>query len=182
VTLTVEPARSATFDLVERARAAGCRVAFDPNCRPALWPDDADRTGVLDRMLTLADLVKASREDVEPFDLPEGEGLAEALLDRGPDTALLTAGSAGATAVATPDAPWGAGEWHHPGHDADVVDATGAGDAFLAGALAALVDGEGPAETLAFANAVAAVATTAEGAMTALPDEDAVERFRERQS
>jgi len=33
------PSRAATLDLLERAAAAGCTVSFDPNLRPALWPN-----------------------------------------------------------------------------------------------------------------------------------------------
>lgn len=181
VTLAADPARSATFDLVRRARDAGCRVAFDPNTRPELWADRPDLTATLRRILASVDLVRATREDFEPTGIDhEGEGFARRLLDLGPDTALVTGGSDGARAVAGPDSPWGSGEWHHPGHDLDsVVDTTGAGDAFLAGALAALARGESPDETLSFANAVAALATTAPGAMTALPERDTVEEFRD---
>jgi fructokinase len=181
VPLSVEPSRTATFDLVERARAAGCRVVFDPNTRPELWSGGEDLPATLERMLGLTDVLKASREDFGPTGFPTGEGLAGRVLEAGPDTVLLTEGSAGATAVAGPGSPWGDDEWHHAGHEVeDVVDTTGAGDAFLAGAVAALADGEGPEETLAFANAAAAVATTTAGAMAALPDRGAIERFRGR--
>jgi len=178
VPLSVEPSRSATLDLVERARAADCRVVFDPNTRPELWADESDLTATLERMLGLTDVLKATREDFDPTGISTGEAFAEELLDMGPDTVFLTAGGTGADVVAGPDSPWGRGEWHHPGYEADVVDTTGAGDAFLAGVIAALTTGVGPEETLAFANAVAAVATTASGAMAALPDRDAVEDFR----
>jgi fructokinase len=180
VTLTVDPARRATFELVERARAAGCRVAFDPNMRPELWPEGTDPTATIERMLAEADLLRATPEDFAPTRVPTDGNFARRLLDRGPDTVLLTEGERGARAVAGHNSPWGHGEWHHPGFEADVVDTTGAGDAFLAGALAALVDGADPAELLAFASAVAAVATTDSGAMSALPDRPAVERFRDR--
>ena len=181
VTLTADPARRATFDLVERAREAGCRVAFDPNTRPELWADGPDPTATLRRMLSTVDLVTASREDLAPLGLPVGaDDLPSRLLGLGPDTVVLTEGPAGAGAVAGPDSPWGAGEWHHPGYDPDVVDTTGAGNAFLAGVLASLVDGAGPGESLAFANAVAGVATTAGGAMAALPDVSTVRQFRRR--
>jgi fructokinase len=179
VTLTVEPARSATFELVDRARAAGCRVVFDPNTRPELWGEDP--TATVERMLSSTDLLKATREDFAQTSIPDDGGFPARLLDFGPDTVLLTEGAAGATAVADADAPWGPGEWIHGGYETDdVVDTTGAGDAFLAGAVAALADGRGPAETLAFANAVAALTTTERGAMTALPDRTAVDQFQER--
>jgi len=173
--------RSATFDLVERAREAGCRVVFDPNTRPELWADEDELTATLEGMVGLTDVLKASREDFEPTAFPTDGGFAAGLLESEPDTVLLTTGGSGATVVAGPDSPWGRGEWHHLGYEADVVDTTGAGDAFLAGAVAALADGEGPEETLAFANAVAAVATTAGGAMAPLPDRETVAEFRSRQ-
>jgi len=181
VTLTVEPARSATFDLVERARAAGCRVVFDPNTRPELWADGDDPASILARMLSLTDVLKASREDVETVEFPAEGSLADALLESGPDAVFLTDGAEGARLVAGPGSPWGSGEWHHDGYDpGNVVDTTGAGDAFLAGAVTALADGREAAAVLSFANAVAAVATTEAGAMAALPDAEAVEAFENR--
>ena len=41
LSLTDEPARSATFTAVERAKAAGAVISYDPNYRAALWPDEA---------------------------------------------------------------------------------------------------------------------------------------------
>ncbi|WP_253736931.1 carbohydrate kinase family protein [Halohasta salina] len=182
VALSAEPARSAVFELVDRAREAGCRIVFDPNTRPELWDDDLALT--LERMLLRTDLLKATREDFASTALLDAEaGFADQLLDMGPDTVLVTEGSKGARLVAGPDSPWGAGEWHHAGYDLDATDTTGAGDAFLAGTLAALAEGDGPTDpesALAFANAVAAVSTTAAGAMAALPDRATVdERYEE---
>jgi fructokinase len=182
VPLSVEPSRSATFDLVDRARDAGCRVFFDPNTRPELWADEEELTATLERMVGLTDVLKATREDFGPTAFPTDEEFAAGLLDAGPDTVVLTEGGSGARMVAGPESPRGRGEWYHPGYEAEAVDTTGAGDAFLAGVVAARADGEGPAETLAFANAVAAVATTADGAMAPLPDRETVSEFRSRQS
>jgi fructokinase len=80
--------------------------------------------------------------------------------------------------MAGPGAPWGPARSGHDGFAVDVVDATGAGDAFLAGAVWALVDGESLAETVAVASAVAAAATTAEGAMGADLDRERVRDVR----
>jgi len=175
VSLTVEPARSATFDLVERARCRGCRVLFDPNVRPELWETDPGPT--IERMLAETDVLKTTRDDLDGAGLPT---TPSELLDAGPDVVLLTEGSAGARLLAAEGSPWGTGEWHHDGyHVDDVVDTTGAGDAFVAGAIAGLVDGYDPEPILAFANAVAAASTTRRGAMTALPDRGRVAEIRE---
>ncbi|MDG5775481.1 carbohydrate kinase [Haloarculaceae archaeon H-GB2-1] len=174
VSLTVEPSRTATFDLVDRARTHDCTVVFDPNDRPELWDDAVDPSATLERMLERVDVVKATADDVASLDV-EDDDIAESLLAFGPHTVFLTHGSAGSTAESTAAAPWGAGEWSHPGFDVEPVDTTGAGDAFTAGVVAALVDGRPPVEVLRFANAVAAETTTSPGAMTALPNRDALE-------
>ena len=177
VLLASEPARSATFDLAERAREHDCAVVFDPNSRPELWTDDGTFERVTERMVGLADVVKASPTDLAGTRFAE-EGLARTLLDAGPHTVFLTRGGAGAEVVATERAPWGPVETTHPGYAVEAVDATGAGDAFLAGILGALADGEPMDETLAFANAVAALTTTESGATAALPDREAVAALR----
>jgi fructokinase len=177
VTLAADPARTATFDLVERARERGATVVFDPNARPELWDDEF--ASVVERAFARADVVKATPADLAAAGLVgDAKALAAAVHDAGPHTVLLTRGEAGAVASATADAPWGPATVEHPGYPVDPVDTTGAGDAFTAGALAALADGESLSSVLAFANAVAAVTTTADGAMTALPDREAVRAFR----
>lgn len=185
VLLTSEPGRTELFDLVDRANATDCTVIFDPNTRPELWSAQSDPAAVLESMVERVDIVKTATDDFAAFDYPSApEQLAERLLDRGPHTVLLTRGSEGATLYAD-DGPWGSGTWTHPGFSVDPVDTTGAGDGFLGGFLAAL-DGEhdpaepDPVDLLSFANAVAALTTTGDGAWTALPDRDAVDAFRSR--
>jgi len=179
VTLTDEPARSATYDLAERASAAGCTVSFDPNARPGLW-SAFDYTDSVERMLPDVDVLVASREDLAAAGIERDDPgtLCRAVADRGPDTVFVTMGADGAAAVATEAAHWGPDESRHDGFDVDVVDTTGAGDAFTAGAIAALREGSALAETVAFAGAVGAAATTGRGAMAALPDRDAVRAIR----
>ncbi|MFC5366965.1 carbohydrate kinase family protein [Salinirubrum litoreum] len=190
VTLADDPARTATLDLAERARRADCTVSFDPNARPELW-DTFDFADSCRTAFGLADVVKATPEDLRAAGF-EGEpaDLARAVCEHGPHTALITVGGEGAYAHATADAPWTGAETpedsaetpagievSHAGYAVDVVDTTGAGDAFTAGAIAALSDGAALADALAFANAVAAVTTTGTGAMTALPTREAVQSF-----
>jgi fructokinase len=175
VALASEPARSRLFEFVERAREHGCTVVFDPNSRPELWADAATYERTLEAMLALTDICKVSSEDLAgtPF-----AAAPDSLLDAGPHTVFSTRGASGARVVADERAPWGPAERDHAGYQVDPVDTTGAGDAFLAGVLYALANGESLDEVLAVADAVAALTTTENGAVDALPDREAVRAFR----
>lgn len=178
VALASEPARSATLDLAKRARERDCEVVFDPNSRPELWSDTDTFERVVAEMLGFASVVKTSPDDLSGTRFSSDTDFARTLLDAGPHTVFVTHGGTGSEVLTDDRAPWGPVDLTHPGYPVDPVDTTGAGDAFLAGLLSALADGESPAETLAFANAVAALTTTGVGALTALPDRETVLEFR----
>ena len=82
---------------------------------------------------------------------------------------LVTQGKEGVTAY------WKNRFYHFPCQSVESVDTTGAGDAFVSGLLAALASGGMPVNKQALVAAIAqaqycgALATTAKGAMTALP-------------
>ncbi|MXV62265.1 carbohydrate kinase [Natronorubrum sp. JWXQ-INN-674] len=200
VTLAGGSSREATLDLLERASTAGCTTSFDPNFRPELWADAETFARVGREALAAVDVCKATVEELEAlgFAGDSPDALARAVLEygddeAGPHTVFVTRGSEGALAVASAAALWDSGpesklgtksnpesnEVAHGGFEADAVDTTGAGDAFVAGVIAALRDGRSLAGTLEFANAVAATATTDAGAMAALPTRDAVESMLE---
>ncbi|NHN49055.1 carbohydrate kinase [Halostella sp. JP-L12] len=180
VTLADEPSRTATLDLTERAAERGCTVSFDPNARPELWGSDAEFETVAGWALAETNVLKATPAELRALGVAgdDPEALARNACDEGPHTVLLTLGGEGALAVATDEAPW-SGTARHAGYSVDPVDTTGAGDAFTAGAIAALADRRGLDEALAFANAVAATTTTAKGAMAALPDRESVGAVRD---
>lgn len=182
VTLADEPSRAATVDLAERAHAAGCTVSFDPNARPELWMDsDVTFEDAVKQLLAHVDVVTATPDELTMAGISGDDSaeLTRAVWDLGTHTVFLTHGEAGSEVFSTDDAAWGAQTATHEGYAVESVDTTGAGDAFSAGAIATLVGGERALEeVLEFANAVAAVATSAAGAMTALPDRDAVRAFR----
>ncbi|GAB3675633.1 carbohydrate kinase family protein [Halopiger thermotolerans] len=190
VTLASGRACDATLDLLERAADAGCTTSFDPNYRPELWPDTETFRTVVRDALEHVDVLKATDEELAVLgfgsdgddgtgdDGDDLEARARAALAAGPDAVFATRGGEGAIAVGADESPW-AGAAEHAGYDADVVDTTGAGDAFVAGTIAALHEGRDLESTLAFANAVGAAATTAAGAMAALPDREAVRSMRE---
>jgi fructokinase len=180
VALARAGSRDATLALVERARDAGCLVSFDPNYRPELWRDPDAAREHLDAALVLADLVCCSASDLAPLGLADRarehpEAAASDLLDEGPDTVFLTRGSDGATVAS--DEPGERVTHSMDAFDVDSVDATGAGDAFCAGALSAFepeLSASDLRDALAFASAAGALATTTVGGFGAVPDAAAV--------
>lgn len=180
VALARAGSREATLELAERARDAGCLVSFDPNYRPELWRDPDAASEHLGDALALADLVCCSASDLAPLGLADRahehpEAVASDLLDAGPDTVFLTRGSDGATVAS--DEPGECVTHSLPAVDADSVDATGAGDAFCAGALSAFepeLSAAALRDVLAVASAAGALATTERGGLGVLPGEQAV--------
>ncbi len=171
VTLASGRSRRATLELLERASARGCTVSFDPNVRPELWPSPTALVDVCREALTHVDILKATDDELESlgFDGDSTVERAQGALKYGPEIVYVTRGGAGALAV-TKDGT----QLEHEGYDVDVVDTTGAGDAFTTGLIAGSHLELTDSETLAFANRIAAEATTATGAMSALPTREDV--------
>ena len=135
--LTMEPLRAATVEAVERAHRAGRVVSFDPNFRTRNWPEGAIFMPLLQQLLPLTTVIKPSLSDAEAIwgaGLSPGEYIEQFHL-HGARHVLLTLGREG---VLISD---GNSVQRLPTVPLDVVEAVGAGDAFTAGALAALVDG-----------------------------------------
>ncbi len=178
ISLIGEPSRSATLTALEAARGAGALISYDPNLRLALWPSpEAARQGMLAGW-PHADLAKVSAEELAfltgETDLSTG---ARALWHDRLRLLVVTCGAAGCVYF-TPD-----GSGALPGFAVTAVDTTGAGDGFVAGMLAGLLDHnlEWDKQTLERAlrlgNATGALTTTQRGAIPALPSRKAVEHL-----
>ncbi|MNC17082.1 2-dehydro-3-deoxygluconokinase [compost metagenome] len=176
IALANEPVRSSCLQAMAAIKEAGGRVCFDPNLRPEVWGNPAEMLPQVSAAMTLADVVKLS---VEELQLLSGEDdlLAGLATLSGPALVLVTRGAAGVVARLEGDLL----EW--VGQKVTPLDTTGAGDAFVAGLLAALAEGERlPALSelpaiLAQAHGCGALATTAKGAMTALPTRPQLDAF-----
>jgi len=171
IALSAEPSRSAAFCAAETLRAAGEFISFNPNIRADLWQDEESLRHCLQRALALADVVKLS---VDELQFLSGGGDQDADICRlaaGYDIGLLlvTEGKAGVRVC------WQGEVDRFAAVPAAAVDTTGAGDAFVAGLLAALAENGLPRSRAALEQPVAlaqrcgALAVTARGAMTALP-------------
>ncbi len=179
IPLIREPARSATHRIAELARERDIPVAFDVNFREHLWESAQAAREAVDPLLDLSDIVKLGDDELPPLLDTEDVGeAAQTLLDRGVSLVLISKGPDGAF-YATREY---SGEV--PTFDVgDIVDATGAGDAFLAASLVHLSDQPLEEERVREASlrgcAAGALACTDFGAMRALPTKQELEEFME---
>jgi fructokinase len=180
IPLIREPARSATHRIAELAKEQDVPIAFDVNFREHLWESIEAAREAVDPLLDLSTIVKLGDDELSPLlgteDVEEAAGM---LLDRGVPLVLVSRGSEGAF-YATKEF-----SGQVPTFKVDeVVDATGAGDAFLAAVLVHLsgdpeylLDEERLREATLRGCAAGALACTDYGAMRALPTRDELERF-----
>ena len=126
-------------------------------------------------LLSLVDVLTPNETEAEiiagsPVRNPqEAETAAQQLLASGVGAVVITLGAQGALIVTA------TGTQYVPGQSVEVVDTTGAGDAFNGALAVALAEGKALSEAVAFANAAAALQVTKVGAAPAMPYRDEVE-------
>ncbi|GGO44536.1 sugar kinase [Streptomyces lasiicapitis] len=139
-------ARAACERALRLARELDVQICLDVNFRSRLWSQE-EAGAVLRAWVPYVDVLVASDDEL-PLCLPADGTFTElpdqvrALLDLGVREVVVKLGSRGATAYTE------SGELHCPARAVRAVDAVGAGDAFAAGYLSALLDGAGVAERL----------------------------------
>ena len=163
VTPALSPtAAEAVSRAVAVAREAGVRVSLDVNHRDRLWSREA-AAPVLRALLPGVSLLVAGEDELDlVVDGPEDEAVARLLAD-GVDAVAVKRGSAGASLVTT------AGRWDRDAVAVTAVDTVGAGDAFCAGLLSAVLDGHADGDALERAVALGAWAVSTRGDWAGLP-------------
>lgn len=180
ISLITEPSRSTHLEAMRIAKEAGALLSYDPNLRLALWPSAAAAKEGIKSIWERADIIKVSDEEV--VFLTDGDPKDDQnnmkMFHPRCKLMLVTEGGEGCRYY-TPKF-----RGHVNGVKVQVVDTTGAGDAFCAGLLSQLavvpsiIDDEPKLRNaLTFANACGAITTTERGAIPALPDKDTVLRL-----
>jgi ribokinase len=179
--LQLEIPIEAVFAAAQRARENGLRSLLNPAPAYAL-PDE---------LITLPDFILPNESELslltsQPVrDVSSAENAAKVLLERGAQNVIVTLGGNGALIVT------GTQVIHVDAYKVDVVDTTAAGDAFIGGFAAKLLESDGAMaplsemqeQALALQNAVrygcacGALATTKFGAQPSLPTKEEVEKF-----
>lgn len=179
IALINDPSRSTTIEAICRVKQAGGYVSFDPNLRESLWKSLDEMKSVVNSVVSMADVLKFSEEELTLLtDTDSLEEATKTITAQYPEKLIIiTLGKDGATYHFNGKSQIVAGKALKP------VDTTGAGDAFVSGLLAGLAntpdwkDETALVEVIRKANASGALATTAKGAMSALPNKVQLEAF-----
>ena len=175
VSMTEEPSRSTTKQLVEYARSKGILIGYDPNLRRNLWANLDDAHEQMLWGLSKADIVKISDEEIEfLFGLSPEEG-AKKILDTYPvQLVYATCGAKGSyyfTRNVCGFMPAMTG--------LNVIDTCGAGDIFGGSAMFRFLQHGKPASELTkedldditrFATVSAGLSTQKHGGISSIPD------------
>ena len=175
LSLTDEPAASATRKAVGAAKGKGLLVSLDPNLRKPLWKREEDAKAAIEWSLRQADIVKISDEEISwLWGLSPEEGAQKLLREYGVSLVYATLGPKGCHAATrahriTAESPSGI----------RVKDTTGAGDIFGGSAMSRFLRcGKAPCDLteeeltgiVRFACTAASLSTQKRGGITSVPD------------
>jgi fructokinase len=173
ISMISEPSKSATMEAVKLAKENNLIISYDPNLRLGLWPSEEEAKKTITSMLSEADVVKISDDELH-FITGEKElqkGIAKLSQYEIP-VLLVTYGSKGSYIHVKNET------LHVPARKVKTVDTTGAGDAFVSGILYQLSERSEKVielsqqdwkEIIQFASVSGSLAASTRGAMTALP-------------
>ncbi len=179
---TLELAYPQTHSAVQRAlklcEQNFVKILVDVNWRPMFWPDPAQAVQPIRELMAQVDYLKLSDDEAQwLFDTADPGVIAHRLGQV--EGVLVTAGERGSAYYL------GGNEGRLPAFPVRAVDTTGAGDAFVAGLLhqlcqhpvSQLDDHPQARQLVRYASAVAALTTTAPGAIAAQPKAEQVTAF-----
>lgn len=186
LSMTDEPARSATLAAIAAAKAAGAMISYDPNYRPLLWATPEAAQEQIRALLPYADMIKISDDECGiTTGCADPREAAEYLKAQGISCVVITLGAAGAY-ISTKQ-----GACTVDGYKPEaVVDTTGAGDSFWGTFLACVSESGKHVEELTldelrsygdFACAAASLVVEKRGAIPAMPSRSRInERCKQR--
>ncbi|OKP90996.1 glycoside hydrolase [Paenibacillus helianthi] len=184
LSMTHEPARTATKTAVLKAKETGILLSFDPNLRFALWDSKEEARQNVIWGMNYADILKISEEELSfitgTSDVEQGS--LEIQQQYGITLIVVTLAEKGCYyRLAGQDG-------YVPGFQVKTIDTTGAGDAFLgcllykileAGSALHDLTNQQILSMLTFANAGGALVTTRKGALGSMPTTEEINRMIE---
>ncbi len=166
--LSDEPSLSAHHEALRMRGGAGITI-LDLDYREVFWDSVEDARRQIGRVLPQVDVVVGNSTECQvAIDESDPLRAAEALLDRGPSTAIVKLGPEGVLGLDS------TGHVVVPPVEVDIVNGLGAGDAFGGALCHGLLAGWSLQEILEFANAAGAIVASRLECSTAMPYTDEV--------
>ena len=172
LSLTNNPSKEALLYALEKAKEMKKIISYDPNYRPLLWENRDIAVKEMRDVVKYADIIKISDEETELLTgYKEPEKAALKLIEQGISLVFITLGSEGSF-LKTKDF-----QIRVKSKKCNVVDTTGAGDAFWGAILYKLAERENSVfqisekegtEYLKFANTAAGICVEKRGAIPAM--------------
>lgn len=163
-TLSASPVRETIEAIIAHATQSDSLICFDPNYHPIIWKKDEDAIEYIKTIIAKVDIVKPSEDDAARLfgeDLPEAQvqkfinlGAKLVIMTLGKDGAIVSNGTETMTFASVAE---------------EVVDTTGAGDAFWSGFYTGIVEGLTLKEALQLGFSVSAYKLKFVGAVADLP-------------
>ncbi|MCJ8519767.1 sugar/nucleoside kinase (ribokinase family) [Pseudorhizobium tarimense] len=161
-------------EAVASVKARGGTVSFDPNVRKELVAGQGEAKKRFDEILSVADLLLPSGEELSvAAGVDEEEAAVQALLSRGLSEIVLKRGALGSSFFSRND------RGDCLAFRVDELDPTGAGDCFGATYVTCRRQGRSPVESLRYANAAGARTVTRQGPMEGVSTFAELDRFVE---
>lgn len=170
LSLTDEPARTATMQAVELARKSGLLISCDPNLRLPLWDSAQNAKKWMTWAVDQADIVKISDDEADFMYGLGPEPCAEKLIKAGKRAVFITLGKDGCYY-----ADRGVSGYAH-GPEVKPVDTTGAGDIFGGAAMSMLLKGESVRHAAEFACCAASLSTEKKGGISSVTSFEEVKK------
>ena len=178
LSLTNEPAATATKAAVTYAKNAGKLISFDPNLREPLWENEGQAKEAIWYGIGECDVLKIADNEIKWLTGKEDYDEGVQMIKERSNVKLVnvTLGNEGSLAYYRDQKIYG-----RPFLSDRTIDTTGAGDTFCACVIGFLLENglDGLAEAdlermLSFANAAASIITTRKGAIRSMPDREEV--------
>ena len=183
LSLAQEPIFETTMEALRIAKEAGGLISFDVNYRPSLWKSPREARDRIVPVISKVHVLKINKIELEILADATADNMDQAckdLLQQGPQLIAVTLGPEGCYLCNQIAAA------RVKGFAVTVIDATGCGDAYVAGLLSKLVPADKSPGSLSadelksfgtYANAVGALTTLTKGVIPALPTKKQVEAF-----
>ncbi|NMA04975.1 MAG: carbohydrate kinase [Acholeplasmataceae bacterium] len=176
VSLSNYPIKEAHLKAIQYTKEQNGFISFDPNLRFSLWDDLKAYKKVINQFIPYANLLKISDDELHFITGINDEKKAVMDLFIGDVSyIIITKGKKGSTLYYKDET-----QINIPAHKVDVVDTTGAGDAYIGTFLAEMIkydlnfDKENVKSAMEKASLKAAITTTKMGGMSSIPSDEEI--------